>query len=199
MKTTKLEGIIEGLKVDVYPITIAKFLLNKKRIKNFFSVASRDGFDKIIDINVGDKDTCRDCIEAPHGTCNFHQTLERIKNATTVLYDEDYDLYMYKNEIIKIINENTIVVIYCPHPSYIKTRLSDPKVRLVIPHTVKNLNFKFQNLVPFKIKSIENLDLKVWFNHTFSMIVTPHDYNHSKWLLMPNSEDSYYTYETYHQ
>lgn len=199
MKTTKMEHLLDDTQSEVYPITVAKFLLNKKRIKSFFATASKEGFDKIIDAEIENSEVCKDCIESKHDMCNFHQTVERIKNATTVLYDSEYDIYLYKNEIIKIINPELLVVIYCPHPSYIKSKLSDSKVRLVIPYTIKNVKFNFEKAVPFSIRAIEDLDLKVWFNHTFSMIVSKHDYNHSKWMLVPNHEDSYYTYETYHQ
>ncbi len=44
MKQISTEKFIEKLGIDVYPITIIKFLLNKKRIMSFFTKASKTDF-----------------------------------------------------------------------------------------------------------------------------------------------------------
>jgi hypothetical protein len=45
MKQISVEKFIEKLGAEVYPITIIKFLLNKRRILSFFSKAADEAFE----------------------------------------------------------------------------------------------------------------------------------------------------------
>ena len=60
MKQVSVEKFIEKLGADVYPITIVKFLLNKKRILSYFSKAADKNFELRIKYTV-DHSTCDIC------------------------------------------------------------------------------------------------------------------------------------------
>lgn len=189
MKFISAEKLIEKLECEVYPITLVKFLLNRRRILSFFSKAANDDFSLRNTFFKLDSTTCESC-KSKNMLCRQHTSIDRVINCTSAILDVETNIYLYKNEIFKMVGKK-LVIVYCPHPKLIKGDLTDEKVRKVIPLTVSDEKLVFS---PENIKSVKSFlvtDLmeqyvKCWFNNQFSIVTIPEDRSISNWCLLPN-------------
>ena len=190
MDQVSTETFIEKLSVDIYPITIVKFLLNKRKILSYFKKATEDNFQIRVKYTVDHSD-CEVCAEkAPDGVlCRQHTSIQRVLTAQNVGFDLDTNTYFYKNEIYRMVG-NKLVIVYCPHPKLISGELTDSKVRKINPITIEDPQLKA--LPPYdKIKEFISTDLmdqylRCWFNNEFSIVTIPNDRNGQNWCLVPN-------------
>lgn len=190
MKVISAEQLTEKLDVNVYAITLVKFLLNKRRIMFYFNNAASSKFEiRGFSYKVNQPE-CKDCQEKKDEgfLCRQHTSIDRIIKADKVLYDLDTNVYMYKNEIFRMIN-NRLVIIYCPHPSLIIPPITDEKLRRVKPMTIEDPDFTKlpdYNLVHILSNDLADQYIKCWFNKEFSIMTLPEDRSFSNWCLIPN-------------
>ncbi len=193
MKQISTEKFIERLGVDVYPITIIKFLLNRKRILSYFTKASKKDFQIKGTKYFQDNSNCEACkVKKDEGIfCRQHTSLYRVLNGDNVAYDSDTGSYFYKNEVFKKVEEK-LVIVYCPHPKLIETigeTYTDLNVRKVNPITIDDPNLKmkdYKKVISFNSNDLLDSNMKCWFNNTFSIITIPEDRNFSNWCLVAN-------------
>lgn len=187
MKIISTEKFIEQLGCEIYPITIVKFLLNKKRILGYFSKASDKSFDPKQKYII-DPTTCPICQQKTDMLCRQHTSIDRVLKANIVAHDVDSNVFFFRNEIFKMVG-NRLVIVYCPHPKLISGDITDSKVRKINPITIEDP--KLKQLPEYEEKtflSSELMDqsLKCWFNNEFSIVTIPEDRNLQNWCLMPN-------------
>lgn len=190
MEQISTEKFIEKLGVEIYPITIVKFLLNKKRILSFFKKATDENFTIRVKYTV-DHSNCEACKEkAPEGIlCRQHTSIERVLTADTVAFDLDTQTYFVKNEIFRMVG-NKLVIIYCPHPKLITGDITDSKVRKINPITIEDPELEglpqYSKVKEFISSDLLDKNLRCWFNNEFSMITIPNDRNGQNFCLVPN-------------
>lgn len=189
MEQVSTEKLIEKLGVDVYPITIIKFLLNKKKILSYFKKATEPNFEIRVKYTA-DYSDCKPCKEKENEgiLCRQHTSIHRVLNATDVAYDLDTNTFFYKNEIYRMVG-NRLVIVYCPHPKLITGEISDSKVRKINPITIEDpLVTELPNYKTKDFISSDLLDqyLRCWFNYEFSIVTIPADRNGQNWCLVPN-------------
>jgi hypothetical protein len=191
MKQILVDHLIEELGMkELYPITIIKFLINRRAILNYFEKISSSTYKEsyIYDLNIADCKWCNEK-ESSGVLCRNHTSIHRVLNAPEVAYDLDTNTYFYKNEIFRMIG-NKLVIFYAPHPKLISGKITDDKVRKINRLVVEDPDL--QQLPPFK--SIYNfissnmLDqyLKCWFNDEFSLLTIPYVRYGQNWALIPN-------------
>ena len=193
MKQISTEKFVERLGVDVYPITIIKFLLNRKRILSYFSRAVKKDFVLKGTKYFQDNSNCESCKikEGEEMFCRQHTSLYRILEGDNVAFDSVTETFFYKNEVFKKVEEK-LVIVYCPHPKLIETigeTITDLNVRKVNPITIDDPNLKmkeYKNIVNFNSNDLLDSNMKCWFNNTFSIVTLPEDRNFSNWCLVPN-------------
>jgi len=193
MKQVSMEKFVEeGLRCEVFPITIIKFLLNKRRILSYFSKAAEKDFEIRGPKFTVDYSNCQVCKlkESQGMLCRQHTSIHRVLNATDVAYDHDTSIFFFKNEIFKKVGDK-LVIIYCPHPKLITPPISDSKVRKISALTVEDPNLIIKKYEKENIKSFSSgilLDqyMRCWFNDEFSLITIPEDRNYSNFCLIPN-------------
>lgn len=190
MEQISTEKFIEQLGVEIYPITIVKFLLNKKRILSYFEKATDENFKIRVKytVNHEDCDLCKE--KAPDGVlCRQHTSIERVLTADVVAYDLDTNTYFVKNEIFRMVG-NKLVIIYCPHPKLITGEITDSKVRKINPITIEDPELKdlpqYNKIKEFISTNLLDKNLRCWFNNEFSLITVPHDRNGQNFCLVPN-------------
>ena len=187
------EKFIEKIEADVYPITIIKFLLNKRRILSYFNKSANKNFELRGTKYSLDNSDCEMCKQKESNTlfCRQHTSIFRVLNGENVAYDSDTGSYFLKNEIFKQI-EDKLVIIYCPHPKLIKIigeEITDANVRKINPITIEDPKLVFPNykkIVSFSSNELLEQHMKCWFNDTFSIVTIPEDRNYSNWCLVPN-------------
>jgi len=190
MEQVSTEKFIDKLGIDVYPITIVKFLLNKKRILSYFKKPTEKDFEIRVKYTVDHSD-CKICKEKePDGIlCRQHTSIHRVLNAVNVGYDLDTNTYFYKNEIFRMVG-NRLVVVYCPHPKLITGEITDSKVRKINPITIEDPKLtelpNFENIREFISSELLDQYLRCWFNYEFSIVTIPSDRNGQNWCLVPN-------------
>ena len=185
------EKVIEKLETDIYPITIIKFLLNKKRISGYFKKIDDPNFK--VRTYTGDYINCEVCKskEIDGILCRQHTSIQRVIAAEKVAYDVDTQLYFYKNEIFQMVG-NKLVIVYCPHPKLITGDITDAKVRKINPITVDDPEIpslpEYKEIKEFSTDELMKEQLKSWFNDTFSIITIPTDHEVGKqnWCLVAN-------------
>jgi len=185
------EKFIEKLGVDVYPITIIKFLLNKKRILSYFKKAvdntSEIKFKYFIDHS--ECTTCKEKLETEKVLCRQHTSIERVLTASEVAFDLDTNIYFYKNEIYRMVGEK-LVIVYCPHPKLINGEITDSKVRKINPITIDDKNLtglpQYTKVKEFMSSALFDQYVRCWFNNEFSIITVPVDRNSQNWCLVAN-------------
>jgi hypothetical protein len=192
MKIVSTEKFIEKLGIEVYPITIIKFLLNRRRILSYFNRASNKNFELRGTKYLLDNSDCEMCLlkKDQNVLCRQHTSISRVMNADNVGYDTDTGSYFFKNEIFKMV-DSKLVIIYCPHPKLIKIigeELTDSNVRKVNPITIEDPNLKLKDykMVSFSSNDLLETNMKCWFNDLFSIVTIPEDRNFSNWCLIPN-------------
>lgn len=190
MDQVSVEKIIEKLGIDVFPITIVKFLLNKKRILSYFKKASENNFQIRMKYKI-DHDDCEMCQEkiSEGVLCRQHTSIHRVISAMDVAYDSDTNVYFYKNEIFQMV-DNRLVIVYCPHPKLISGEITDSKVRKINPITIEDHKLielpQYKTIKEFASSELMDQYLRCWFNNEFSIITIPNDRNSQNWCLVSN-------------
>jgi len=174
---------------EVYPITIVKFLLNKRRILSYFERAADPEFEIRVTYttNYSDCEICKSK-EAEGILCRQHTSIDRVLRTNNVLFDLDTNVYFYKNEIFRMVGDK-LVIVYCPHPKLISGEITDSKVRKVTPITVVEENLElpvYEKISEFISSNLMEQYMKCWFNNEFSLVTIPEDRNKSNWCLIPN-------------
>jgi len=184
------EKVIEKMGTAVYPITIIKFLLNRRRILSYFEKAAKVDFEIRIKYNL-DYINCEICKEkVSEGIlCRQHTSIDRVLNTDSVLFDLDTNTYFHKNEIFRMVG-GRLVIVYCPHPKLISGELTDSKVRRINPITVEDETLTklpdYKKVTEFISSGLMEQYMKCWFNHEFSIVTIPNDRNKANWCLVPN-------------
>ena len=190
MEQVSTEKFIEKLSVDIYPITIVKFLLNKRRILSYFKKATEENFEIRVKFKVDHSD-CEICKEkAPDGVlCRQHTSIDRVLKANAVALDLDTNTYFYKNEIFRMVGKR-LVIVYCPHPKLITGEITDSKVRKINPITIEDPNLlelpPYEKIKEFISSDLLDQNMRCWFNNEFSIVTLPADRNGQNWCLVPN-------------
>lgn len=190
MKQFSIEKFIEKLGCDVYPITIGKFLLNKRRILGYFSKAAEESFEIRMNYAIDHSD-CEVCKEKePDGIlCRQHTSITRVLTGKNVAFDLDTNSYFYQNEIYRMVGSK-LVIVYCPHPKLITGEITDSKVRKINPITIEDPALtelpRYNKLCEFISSELMEQYMKCWFNHEFSLVTIPEDRNAQNWCLVPN-------------
>lgn len=190
MKQISVEKFIEKMGADVYPITIVKFLLNKRRIMSYFSKAAEDNLNLRVTYQT-DPLECEYCQEKTKEEilCRQHTSIHRVLNANNVAYDLDTNTYIYKNEIFRMVGDR-LVIVYCPHPKLITGDITDSKVRKINPITVVDKNLTelpdYEKVCDFISTDLLDQYIRCWFNNEFSLVTIPEDRNGQNWCLVPN-------------
>lgn len=189
MNTIVLEKYVEDREVDIYPITLTKFLLNKNRILHYFVKAADSEFKirgREYKVDHSDCEVCK-TKESDGVLCRQHTSIQRVLTAPTVMKDEDTDVYFFKNEIFKKVGDK-LVICYCPHTKLLKGDITDEKVRKINTITMQDPDAilpKF-NKITFKSSDLLSNITKCWFNDQFSILTIPNDANSSEWGLRSN-------------
>ena len=190
MEQVSTEKFIEKLGVNIYPITIIKFLLNKRRVLSYFKKATEENFEIRVKYQVDHSD-CEICAEkAAEGIlCRQHTSIDRVLRTPEVALDLDTNTYFYKNEIFRMVG-NRLVVVYCPHPKLITGEITDSKVRKINPITIEDPNLTslpdYQKVREFISSDLLDQNMRCWFNYEFSIVTLPADRNGQNWCLVAN-------------
>lgn len=190
MKQLSMEKFIEKMGCEVYPITLIKFLLNKRRILSYFERAADPDFTIRVKYNT-DHDSCEICqSKKDEGIlCRQHTSIERVLTTNHVMFDLDTNTYFFKNEIFRMVG-NQLVIVYCPHPKLISGEITDSKVRKINPITVEDPKLSefpsYDKVNEFISSTLMEQHMKCWFNYEFSIVTIPDDRNKSNWCLVPN-------------
>jgi hypothetical protein len=190
MKQVSAEKFIEKLGAEVYPITIVKFLLNKRRILSYFAKAADESFELRVKYTVDHSD-CEICKEKESEgiLCRQHTSIDRVLNAQNVAYDLDTNVYLFRNEIFRMVG-NRLVIVYCPHPKLITGDITDSKVRKINPITIEDPELTelpaYERTCDFISSDLLDQYMRCWFNHEFSLVTIPEDRNGQNWCLVPN-------------
>lgn len=193
MKQISTEKFIEKLGVEVYPITIIKFLLNRRKILSYFNRASSKNFELRGTKYLLDNSNCELCkLKADSGVfCRQHTSIFRVLTGDNVAFDVDTGSYFFKNEIFKKI-DNKLVIIYCPHPKLIKIigeELTDANIRKVNPITIEDPKLvmkEYKSIINFSSNDLIDTNMRCWFNDLFSIVTLPENSDGSNWCLIPN-------------
>lgn len=190
MKQISVEKFIEKLGADVYPITVVKFLLNKRRILSYFSKAADESFELRVKYKIDPSD-CELCIEKKNDgiLCRQHTSIDRVLKAQNVAYDLDTNTYLYRNEIFRMVGKR-LVIVYCPHPKLITGEITDSKVRKINPITIEDPELielpVYPKICEFISSDLLDKYIRCWFNDEFSLVTIPEDRNGQNWCLVPN-------------
>jgi len=178
------EEYLSAINVDVYAITLVKFVLCYDWLKNCLTRENKIRF------NVNNSD-CEICQKFPSGVCRQHRSIYRVLQCRDPLYIKDLDCYLFKNEIFKVM-DNKVIIVYCSHTKLIKDQITEKKVKKVMPVTLELKNDEimvFQNIKPkFTVTSAElfNHNFSCWFNEEFSMIINYNETGKTVWSLILN-------------
>jgi len=192
MKQLSTERFIEklGCDGDVYPITIIKFLLNRRRILSYFERAADPDFEIRMKYSTNHSE-CEICQEkAKDGIlCRQHTSIDRVLKSNSVMFDLDTNVYFYKNEIFRMVGDK-LVIVYCPHPKLISGEITDSKVRKVNPITIEDADLvgipDYEQICEFISSGLMEQHMKCWFNYEFSLVTIPEDRNKCNWCLTGN-------------
>lgn len=190
MKHVSVEKFIEKLGATVYPITFVKFLLNKRRILSYFSKAADPSFELRVKYTINHEE-CPICIEKKTEgiLCRQHTSINRVLNANKVAYDLDTNVYLYRNEIYRMVGKR-LVIVYCPHPKLITGEITDSKTRKINPITIEDPNLTelpaYDKICEFISSDLLDQYMRCWFNNEFSIVTIPEDRNGQNWCLVPN-------------
>lgn len=192
MKAENAEKIIESLGADVYPITLVKYLMNRRRCLTYFEKAADPSFEIRGPKYTVDHSECTQCKDKEDLgiLCRQHTSIDRVLNASAVLKDTETNVYLFKNEIFKMVG-NRLVIIYCPHPKLITGDVNDKKVRKINPITIEDAALtalpSYAKVGEFSSLLLLDKSIKCWFNDAFSLITIPEDRNGCGWALTSNT------------
>lgn len=193
MNNLSIEKFIESLGCEVYPVTILKFLLNKRKIMSYFMNAIKPDFEirgTEYKIDNSDCQNCKDKKELGLDIlCRQHTSIQRVLNGDNVAFDIDTQTYFHKNEIFKKAGSR-IVIIYCPHTKLISGDLTKAKVRKINAVTIEDKNFQelpeFKNVREFFSSFLLGQKVECWFDDQFTIVTDPKDGNFSDFSLTLN-------------
>lgn len=194
MKT--LESFVESHNLDVYPITIAKYLINKKRFLDFFNrIFNREKLEYSFNSDYTMCEFCKQSQKEGKGKyCQKHNSSNRIlidlfEQDNLILHDIDNNIYFYKNEIFKYIN-GRLIIIYCPHSKLISGEITWDKIKKTISFCIETNNFDEQTLkdksIDFSLNELFKYSWTCWFNNIFSYKLIPHENEYMECSLVPN-------------
>ena len=175
------EEFLNNFGVDVYAITMVKFILCYDWLKNCFTRENKLKF-------TIDNSNCDICAKSSQGLCRQHRSIQRVLNCSNPLYIKDMDCYLYRNEIFKKVG-NKIIIVYCSHTKLIKDGISENKVKKVMPITLQlqeNENLpEFKPAAEITTAQLFANNYSCWFNDTFTLLI---DYEDKKaiWSLILN-------------
>jgi len=190
MKQLSTEKFIEKMGCEVYPITIVKFLLNRRRILSYFERAADPNLEIRIKYLIS-HESCSICKEKESEgmLCRQHTSIDRVLKGDSVLFDLDTNVFFYKNEIFRMVGDK-LVIVYCPHPKLISGDITDSRVRKINPITVEDANLyglpPYEKVCEFISSNLMEQNMKCWFNHNFSIVTLPDDRNKANWCLVSN-------------
>jgi len=169
-----IEDIVQNeiKEVILYPVTLAKFLLNMPKISSFFENNETDKFEIELE-------NCQNC--KSDLLCRKHTSISRIVNETgKVAYDLDTDTFLLKNEIWKAPKDDRkLKLVYCPHTKLMQGQPTSSKVKKVSFIVTKVTEEIYSSLVDkysprvvtFRSSSLSTVPLKFWINEDFTGIV----------------------------
>jgi len=190
MNPVSIERFIEKTEVEVYPITIMKYLLNRGKILFYFSKAASKDFELRGGSSTINPEECELCSKKENGIlCREHTSIKRVISANNLLFDLDTNVFFFKNEIFRMVGKR-LVIIYCPHTKLIKGEISDEKVRKIKPLTIENKQLQhlpeYKNINNFLSTELMNKHMKCWFDDIFSIVSVPKDREESDFCLVTN-------------
>jgi hypothetical protein len=172
-KVVLLEDVCFDL--NMFPITIIKFLLNKNKLRRMAKKTKNlNLFDKQKIFNYND-DNCADCQNSKN-LCRRHESIKRIIECKKCSFDELYGFYFYKNEVFKVYDDK-IFLAYLPHTKLISGPITERKIKKLLPISINNpFNsqeefFKNKQIKKFSIENLKKNQLKCWFNFEFNIII----------------------------
>jgi hypothetical protein len=180
-----LKLFLSSKKVDIYPITILKYLLNEQKIKFCLNLIE----DKIFkgQLYPLEKENCSFCKNNKTGTCRQHTSIDRILNIgkNVVLKDASTGIFFYKNEIFKWI-EDYLVIIYCPHTKLIDGKLSKEKIKKIYPITIQNKEniLKDMKIIDVDLNNLFNQSVECWLNDEFTIKLIPKQYSRQMDIIL---------------
>lgn len=183
---------------DIFPITLIKYLLNKKKILDFFDKVDRSEITELQSYIEFDHKKCNACINNQRGMlCRKHTSIERVLNhdkynpnqidTNQACIDVDTNVIIYMNEIFQYIDDK-LAIIYTPHTKLIQGQLTEQKVKKISSistyptETERSMN---NNYSEFSSEKLMNMYIKCWFNDTFSLVTVPSG-NELLFCLVPN-------------
>jgi len=190
VRRVSAERYIEQLGATVYPITLIKFLLNKRKIMTYFTKAADKSFNPKFKFDL-DYEGCEVCQEKKSEgiLCRQHTSIQRVLTADAVAFDLDTNTFLYQNEIYRMVGDR-LVIVYCPHPKLISGEITDSKVRKINPITVEDSKLEglpqYNKICEFLSSELLDQFMGCWFNNEFSLVTIPADRNGQNWCLFPN-------------
>lgn len=173
LQSVNVEELLEKLQVDVFPVTLVKLLLMKKKLNELEDKVKMGNFESNSTLENDQCVTCKEKQKEGILKCRVHTSIERcLDNSNTILYDSDTKFYIVKNEIFKII-DNKLFIAYCPHTKLIPY-YSDKNVRKIKPIVIDyNDPIPTYNTKIIQSSVLGNSNLKCWFNEDFSIVTLP--------------------------
>ena len=190
MDYLSLEMMIDRLDVDVYPITIMKYILNRGKILYYFSKAKEPNF--VVKGNFSyDPTNCEKCKIDKSKICRDHTTIDRIFNSSNkIIRDLEMNVYLHMNEIFKVVNKK-LVVIYCPHTKLIGGDITRKKIKMIRPITFEDERLtvlpEYGKQKDIMFNKLLNEHMGCWFNNEFTIISIPRNNEESDFCLVPNN------------
>lgn len=182
------ERLLVDPTADVFPITLVKYLLNKDKILNFFNKLKLENIKDDTAYIDSDNSQCDACINNTRGmSCRKHTSIDRVANTSKTCYDEDFDVYLFMNEIYRRYNDR-LVIVYTPHTKLIQGPITKYKVKKISTLITDNVPVApMVDVFNFKSSDISNLYIKCWFNNEFSLVIDPEKINNdTSFCLIPN-------------
>lgn len=186
--------------VDIFPVTLIKYLLNKNKITDFFEkVEQTEDITTLPSFIDFDSRLCDGCIHNSRGMlCRKHTSINRIVNnklfdimENQACVDSDTGIILYMNEMFKFV-DNKLTIVYAPHTKLIQGGLTEHKIKKIsslstIYDDLGDLfeSIKYSNFTSFSSSELSNLFIKYWFNDEFSLITIPNN-DDIRFCLIPN-------------
>jgi len=166
---------------DIFPITLIKFLLNRKKIINFFERIDQTNIQDLTSYIDFDHKRCDACINNSRKMlCRKHTSIERVTKTNQACLDTDTGIFIYMNEIFKwtknIDDNNKLAIIYTPHTKLIQGSLTEYKVKkisTISTYTPQTLFSPRIEINTFSSNKLAHKYIKCWFNNEFSLITIP--------------------------
>jgi len=177
----QIEKLESMKKNEIFPVTIAKFLINKKNILNFMN--------NDVD-NIDDEEGAAKCsLCTTEKLCRKHNSLQRIIESKPISKLVGTNLYFYMNEIFTYNPDTQILkVIYCPHFKLIVGNpINTNKIKKISYFSFKvSLNLSDKNI---KLFSLESNAYSCWFMDNLTLLILKVNKDLYKWFLTTQKVD----------